>query len=141
MRPCLETGCPELVERGRCERHQRAKQRRKESQPHRAVYHDTRWDHARRARLQLVGHQCEAVEDHERCDAVHSASTPLHGHHHPTGVRELLQRGLDPFRIDRFVMLCDRHHGIAEHEGHAIGIPHPEAAIIRDAAGLDRVAS
>lgn len=47
MRPCVQPGCPTLVERGRCAVHQRAYERRRPSARERG--YDSRWAAASRA--------------------------------------------------------------------------------------------
>lgn len=96
MRPCLERGCPELVERGRrrCSAHEL-------EQDVRWVYADPRWQPSRL--------ECFA-RDRFRCSCGFTGTArTLHAHHVPR-LRMLLALGRDPFDVDHIETKCGPCH-------------------------------
>lgn len=115
LRPCLELGCPNLVERGRCSAHRvahdRARRARRRARGVSRVYADPRWAQTRRFALRRAGGRCQALEDGKRC----RETRDLHGHHdYPGGLEQMLVDGVDVFDEKRVVILCARHHAQVE---------------------------
>lgn len=65
LQPCLEPGCPKLVERGRCKQHRREHDRRRGSFRERG-YTRRRWDRLRAEHLVIEPHCRECARNGER---------------------------------------------------------------------------
>lgn len=113
LRPCLDQPCPNFVLKGRCIPHKRARAAARAAEPHRAVYQDKRWRYGTRpAALRRAGYRCEVVKNGERCTHTDPSGRTLQVHHHPLGVRELLELGLNPFALERVAVACEYDHGL-----------------------------
>jgi hypothetical protein len=98
VRPCLEPGCPNLVERGRCEEHAALDELLD------AIYADRRWSPARLACFTRDGFRCDCgYEDETR------SGRGLHAHH-LIKLRAILERGLDPFDPKYLATKCGPCH-------------------------------
>lgn len=109
LRPCLESGCGRLVDRGRCDVHEAFETLL------RAIYTDPRWQTSRT--------RC-FTRDYYRCDCGHEdvshTGKGLHAHHEPR-LRDLLLHHLDPFDHNYLRTKCDSCHSIATAEERAAG--------------------
>ncbi|HWE82798.1 MAG TPA: hypothetical protein VG265_14200 [Gaiellaceae bacterium] len=125
MRPCLEAGCPALVERGRCPKHSRDQEKRRgRNWPWRWVYADPRWPKVRRLALVRAGFRCQHEEAGVRCEVADEFGRGLDAHHaYPGGLQQLLLDGFDPFDDDLIVIACTSHHQMLEQADRAARRP------------------
>ncbi len=117
MRPCLTSGCPALVVKGRCPKHEAGqRQLRRARYPWRWVYDDARWRGPNGARLRALARakfRCEYSPDRDnvRCSFVDKSGSRLHGHHlYEGGLSQLIADGADPFDDDLVMCVCEQHH-------------------------------
>lgn len=105
------TGCSnafpaETLHRGLCSRCSQAKDaERLEAEPWRVIYTTRRWRLTRAAARRRAGDRCEARTDGMRC----LSRIDLEAHHLIP-----LRDGGEPFDLDNVVVLCPRHHALAE---------------------------
>lgn len=101
---CSQPGCPELVERGRCEEHKRAAEQRRGSAARRGYGKK----HRQRFRAGVLERDICCV----LCRDAGTWTLATVADHHPLSRRELEERGLDADDPQYGRGLCHDHHSI-----------------------------
>ena len=109
MRYCSAPFCSELVQTGRCKKHEREVDRaiKVQTADRRAIYNSAQWQGTRRAVLErdpVCTWQSGCMRISEVAD------------HYPRSLRQILDAGDDPFSEDACRGLCASHHSKATRE-------------------------
>lgn len=109
-RLCRHVGCPELVERGYCEKHSKPMEARepfkrldeKKTDEQRAFYRSRRWTETSKSHRQ----------SEPLCRSCKTSGRVKEGEmvHHSPELQVLIQNGLDPFNDKYLVTLCNSCH-------------------------------
>ncbi len=107
LKTCSQVGCPELVEKGRCDSHKREAEQRRGTATERGYGHRHR-ESFRKAVLRRDP-LCRCQDAHAKHCAGYAASTVAD--HHPRDRRELERLGLNPNDPQYGRGLCAPCHG------------------------------